>query len=1695
VTRQTYEYFSNYIGIDPANYYQPHQRTFGPFQNPNGSPVFDGDESGFTGFTQNNNPDSSSPIPQAENPLQLPYPLPGAVAIGVCDGGSNDDDTCDPLNVTDPCVTAGGACRAAQNTIAGPVRNYEIDLVTFEGQGGAVLQDPAGIEYVIQYTPGKGGNRWQVGLGFWALESASGATDYGIAVDDAVFEWRESHPVDEAALGHTPACDRFGGPNQPAGGQCASLTTDRTTLYECDEAMVITVYDAKCRSIGAGNTSPLYGPCTTHAQCGAGGVCSAALDMDPASPGLDVQVQVVTDSDSVPTPIATGVIVDYPNSKLFTLPAVAGSPGLYRGTVVFSTTTNDGKHAFTSPGTDGVFSVYYHDPIGDCDGDGQAAEDDFNNVDGDGCPGGPGCTTTDNCPQLFNPAQTDSDGDGFGTLCDNCPTMSNASQADANADGVGDDCDFDDIDADGASNEDDNCPDVFNGQADSDNDGKGNACDVVADRDGDGVADALDNCVLAPNANQANADGDTLGDACDGDCVGAVLSGRCYDSGTPCVTDANCALEPNQFCQPYVSNSGTCSLSNDDVDADGNSDDIDNCPTVSNPEIIAGTGRQRDRDRDGIGEECDPTGSQDDAIDGIPDDVVTFNGTIACRSLPLAQLTINSVTYQDYDGDHDSFPDTGEFGRVQLTITNGGPSLTDATLVMTTTDPDVACITKPTLLVGVWPTGQTKVLGDFVPGNPGFEFKASPLLNYVAPPGQAIVSNCLTVIANETLGMTAPVCFNLVADSTLPGGPGGQTFVKGPDGLPGTADDGVILENFDIDKNGDGVKSVKDAFLQRDEALGPNQYRGYCSTAPTQQCQVDADCPAGGLCYTGAYIRGSETGVGLNVVAGIQCGGFDGPAPGELGCRLDPDYPMDWHYHCPNGAANCPNVESGSCFGGCTFNTPLIPVAGIPGGLSGATSLHMGAHFDPVDNEQGDGSHFRTLQAFMTAPINLALFPAPGQPLEMSFFHIARLVDNNAVNGVEHMCADCGDVQFQLDIDPDFDPNVDQWGIWDKLVPSQNVYDKKTSAFSNFGVNNCEFTPTDTGTAPPNPNGVHETMCFPQGVWARCGHTGLGAPGGPGDCAGPAFTDPGGTGRWVQTKFNLAQFQGLRIRIRWIGQTWEFNENAESYFQLGSGWNSTLNDDGWWLDDIRVQGAITQQFSPRADTRPDPGGVCPAPGCNEAVGPDNGTSVLLQITDVNLNVLDGVTTFPVAGQPIRVSAINSVLTGGCVPGVAEFQFFKDGVLKQDWGPKSFFLDAPEGIATYQCKARCSVDFTCTSAVGASIQVQPVAGDGSDAYFANPPDANLGFRYYRGACTAGAVGAPCNSAICAAGPVGTACTSDANCGGVAGACAGVDADCGPAGVCGGLLGPTTAPANNGDDALRVSAVANSGPTPGVFVCVGGTNRGFSCVIDGDCPGGGTCDPGVCVVAGVAGAGCAPATVLADCGPGAVCNTMKTDLYSGNAAGMGFPAAAGFVALANEDHFAHLSFVAPAGPGSLFRNTFTNVQDPVPASGSANVYFTVGHAPGGAAVNALSCPNLGVCNNAGWCNLGANAGAPCNVAANCPGGACVNMPGVVRSYCTTDTGMGDLGGCGRHSVCVGGATPGKLCLNLVAATASNTVDCGAGGTCSAFVANAAAPGQLCLTSQTFVPQLPFNQGCLPVGHVKRLIGQAPLANVCP
>lgn len=537
--------------------------------------------------------------------------------------------------------------------------------------------------------------------------------------------------------------------------------------------------------------------------------------------------------------------------------------------------------------------------------------------------------------------------------------------------------------------------------------------------------------------------------------------------------------------------------------------------------------------------------------------------TVRADSPLLARFGIAATEYRDLDGDLDPFPDPGEFGRLALTLRNGPDAYTGAALVLMSSDPDVTCIPGWRLDIGDLAPGQTIPVGSLATGAAAFLFKTAPTIQTTSAANPARLDFCVRLKADQVVEVTPPVCFFLQADLDLPGG-AAQTFIPGPDGAPGTADDGTLLENFDVDRDGDGLFTVNDTFRMTDAGTGQIVH--------------------------GSYLRGSgQQGAGL--LGAVTCGGFDTPQSNPA-CVLDPDYPMDWHLHCPPGAGNCPNVESGPCSDGvagatCTRATPADGAKA----LSLPNSMHMGLHFTGRASPW-DTTHLRTLQAFVSSPVNLAVVPRPGD-LELSMFHIAALMDNKSVNLHDDggHCSDCADVQVQVDRDPA--PAIDDWGTWDKLAPFQNLYDHTPNAWSMYNSYYCEFTPADAGTAPPAPRGLHETLCFGQGAWSTCGSPrGNVIAGGP-DCAGTSAPDPSGDGVWVNTRFDLSGFRGQRVRIRWIGSSWAFDFSTPHYGALNSTWNQMPTDDGWWIDDVKVTGVLTAQTTPVADTRPAVAGLCP----------------------------------------------------------------------------------------------------------------------------------------------------------------------------------------------------------------------------------------------------------------------------------------------------------------------------------------------------------------------------------------------------------------------------------------------------------------------------------------------------------------------
>ncbi len=313
----------------------------------------------------------------------------------------------------------------------------------------------------------------------------------------------------------------------------------------------------------------------------------------------------------------------------------------------------------------------------------------------------------------------DYDGDGVPDASDNCPIVANADQADSDHDGVGNACDTVDdgnldSDGDGLTNSEEFELGTNPTNPDTDGDGYNDGNDAAPlnpfvwsfDADDDGVFDDVDNCVNTPNADQADFDGDGLGNACDpdddndginddddpdddndgytdadeiangtdpvndastppdndGDFISDLLDGDDDNDG---YTDADEALNgTNPFdandTPPDNDGDFISDLLDTDDDNDGVLDTADNCSLTANAD-------QADYDGDGQGDVCD----DDDDNDGVPDteDAVPFSITggnliiAGCDTSVDNKVTGNGATFMDlvaalaaeYEGNHGGF--------------------------------------------------------------------------------------------------------------------------------------------------------------------------------------------------------------------------------------------------------------------------------------------------------------------------------------------------------------------------------------------------------------------------------------------------------------------------------------------------------------------------------------------------------------------------------------------------------------------------------------------------------------------------------------------------------------------------------------------------------------------------------------------------------------------------------------------------------------------------------------------------------------------------------------------------------------------------------------------------------------------------------------------------------------------------------
>lgn len=185
------------------------------------------------------------------------------------------------------------------------------------------------------------------------------------------------------------------------------------------------------------------------------------------------------------------------------------------------------------------------------------------------------------------------------------------------------------------------------------------------DGDDDGVLDRDDNCVAVPNPDQADADGNGVGDACDGDADA---------DGVPNEFD-NCSLVSNPL-QEDLDGDGVGDACDDDIDGDGisNDDELAAGTDPLNPdtdgdfisdgeELFDEHGIVRDTDGDGVIDALD----LDSDGDGIPD--ADEAGDKDLDTPPVDTDGDGVPDYRTPDRDGDGLPDADEI-RLGLDPTN-----------------------------------------------------------------------------------------------------------------------------------------------------------------------------------------------------------------------------------------------------------------------------------------------------------------------------------------------------------------------------------------------------------------------------------------------------------------------------------------------------------------------------------------------------------------------------------------------------------------------------------------------------------------------------------------------------------------------------------------------------------------------------------------------------------------------------------------------------------------------------------------------------------------------------------------------------------------------------------------------------------------------------------------------------------------
>lgn len=206
------------------------------------------------------------------------------------------------------------------------------------------------------------------------------------------------------------------------------------------------------------------------------------------------------------------------------------------------------------------------------------------------------------------------------------------------------------------------------------------------------------------------------------------------------------------------------------------------------------------------------------------------------------------------------------------------------------------------------------------------------------------------------------------------------------------------------------------------------------------------------------------------------------------------------------------------------------------------------------------------------------------------------MADSRLLNSPPGETADRGVVMIQV-----ADDTGAPAGPWIKVFALRNDYDTPmTKAFFN-----CSFDPIDDGNTeddrtPGDGLWGPSSTCWPERVFSFMGETSNPYdPANTGLADGPGLQGMWGIGTWIESRFDLDRFRGRSVRIRFLASAIKGDGDEETWEDRYL-WNPTAGDDGWWIDDVTIDHALTVAATATVDDTDN--SALPAPSAVDSDG-------------------------------------------------------------------------------------------------------------------------------------------------------------------------------------------------------------------------------------------------------------------------------------------------------------------------------------------------------------------------------------------------------------------------------------------------------------------------------------------------------------